>query len=124
MELIEQLKQIRQVCLAHFEELTQTKELLVFRINLSTYTIWGGNGDRDKDLLVLLTPEGWVERTVESETGLYQRGDGVCSSFELPTTEEGVAALANKYEENAALERLIKFINRIQDRYPESFTNA
>ena len=124
MELIEQLKQVRQVCLEHFEELTQTQELLVFSVNIKSQTIWGGNGDRDEDLYVLLTREGWVERNIESETGWYQKGDGIRSRSEMSATEEGVAALAKKYEENAALERLSRFISRIQEQYPEGFINA
>lgn len=123
MELNQQLKQIKQVYLEKFEELTQTQELVVFQVNLSSYTIWGGNGDRDEDLYIVLTPNGWIERFVESETGFYQKGDGVTSRRERFVTEEDVAALAKRYEDNAAMERLLGFINRIQERYPEKFGN-
>lgn len=123
MELNQKLKQIKQVCLVKFEELTQTQELAVFQVNLSSYTIWGGNGDRDEDLYIVLTPNGWVERIIESETGFYQKGNGITSREERSVSEEDVVALAKRYEDNAAMERLLGFINKIQERYPEEFGN-
>ena len=123
MELNQQLKQVKQVCLEKFEELTQTRELMVFQVNLSSYTIWGGNGDRDEDLHVVLTHDGWIERFVESETGFYQKGDGITSRQERFVSEEEVVALAKRYEDNAAMERLLGFMKRVQERYPEAFSN-
>lgn len=124
MELTEVLKQVQRVCLNHFEELTQTEELPVFRINISSQTIWGGNGDRDEDLVILLTKDGWVERNIESDTGLYQKGDGIRSCSDRPMTEERLVVLAHKHEDIAALERLIKFVDRIKEQYPDEFRNA
>ena len=116
------LVDLRECCVQHFDELFDCAEHRVFSVTVSSQTIWGGNGDQDTDLFLLMTREGWLLRTEISETGLYQKGDGVVSSSEKKASEEEIEALLNGDKADIfTVQRLIEFYDEIRRKYPREF---
>lgn len=122
MNILRDLQKLTTSCIKHFDELKKEDKIHLLTINLDSQSIWGGNGDRDTDLIFYITKEGLYSTNITQEFGMYQKGDGI---IEKKTSHVELIELQNALNgENATLfniESFVKFYNNIREKYPEDF---
>ncbi len=122
MNIIRNLKKLTDSCVKHFDELKVDEKVSLLTINLESQSIWGGNGDRDKDLHFYVNENGLYSTTIIQEYGMYQKGNGVIdkktSRAEISEIEN---ALNGEYATLFDVESFINFYNTIRKKYPEDF---
>ncbi|MBR2706480.1 MAG: hypothetical protein IKE74_04480 [Mogibacterium sp.] len=94
MKIKKQLAKMRECFTNHYEDLKE-KGNAIIAYEVSSNTIWGGNGDLDVDAYISLNRNGWIEEIITTETGEYQKGDGVTDRKVSEVTDEYVEQLIN-----------------------------
>ena len=84
MNILRDLQKLTSSCIKHFDELKKGNKIHLLTINLDSQSIWGGNGDRDNDLIFYLTKEGLYSTNIIQEFGMYQKGDGIIEEKTSP----------------------------------------
>lgn len=122
MNILRDLRKLTTSCIKHFDELKNDDKIHILTINIHSQSIWGGNGDRDNDLIFYLTKEGLYSTNIIQEFGMYQKGDGIIekktSHVELIELQN---ALNGEYTTLYNIESFVKFYNTIRKKYPEDF---
>lgn len=124
MKLIKELEKLSKVCISHFDELCKGEDRIeVFSIESDSYSIWGGLGDRDTDMFFYITKNGWLKSIVESETGEYQKGDGIINKKEIAITCQEIEDDLNGQKATIYdLKQLLKFYDDIRTKYISEFS--
>lgn len=122
MNILRDLQKLTSSCIKHFDELKKDNKIHLLTINLDSQSIWGGNGDRDNDLIFYLTKEGLYSTNIIQEFGMYQKGDGIIEEKTSPIEiKELQNALNGEYATLFNIESFVKFYNTIRKKYPEDF---
>lgn len=124
MLITRDLDKLCAACIKHFDQVSENNasKIFVFSISFESRSIWGGNGDRDRDLLFYISPDGWVKHDITTEYGLYQKGDGVLESQVTPTTSSEIESYINgEYTTIHDMKILFRFYNKIRDMFLSEF---
>lgn len=120
MKTVQQLDKLQLCCQKHFKDLFQNKTCIrVFSIVTGSVEIWGGNGDRDTESVVYITPENWLLSEQTSEYGMYPGKNEV--KFKKEATSEDVLSLLVDSQNSYAISQLEAFYDEISLKYPEDF---
>lgn len=120
---IKRIKELREACQNHIDEIGKNGVIKVFIINKSSTEIWGGLGDRDEDNYYCINKDGWLQDNVISEIGQYQRSNsGIISNQQYSMTDEGIQNILNGDCEIYTIKEFINFYDNIRSRYSSEFT--
>lgn len=124
MKIARELEQLCSVCISHFDELDTDRagKIKVFSVELDSHTIWGGNGDSDTDRTYYISKEGWFVRDTIQEIGSYQKGNGMVEDKWEKTSPEKIEMEINGVKTTLFdVMSLLKFYNKVRDKYPTEF---
>ena len=127
MKALEAIQAVRELSMEHFEELKKDiigdydqKAVSFLSKTVSSINIHGGNGERDTDVFLVVTEDGWARFTIETESSTIPNNYfEVLSANKKSLSDQDVEDYFNS--ENCTINEVNRFLvkyHKLREQYP------
>lgn len=122
MKILNEIIKLREVCQKHLTEINEKGLIDVFSITVSSKVIWGGLGDKDEDNYYYINQQGWLKKSIVTETGQYQKSNsGIISQEEFEISDKDIECILNGDCDLSVIRKFVNFYDDIYKKYPLDF---
>lgn len=122
MKTLKEIIGLRKACQKNLAGINEKGLVVVFSVNVSSCEIWGGLGDRDEDDYYCINKDGWLKKSIITETGQYQKSNsGIISQNEHGINDETIQSILNGDCDMNAIRKFIDFFDNIHEKYSSDF---